>query len=269
MGSVASATDARPPSEASMLVTGTITLNGDGSVRAYMVDRPERLPASVTSVIQATLPGWKFLPPEGHPDGATGKMTLRLLARAIDDQHDRVSIGGASFYDNPTDTAWHVTAKTREPPHYPSLAVRIRESGTVYLLLRIGRDGKVQEVFAEQMNLGAYASPAEMSSLRRLFADAAADAAKRWAFNLPTQGKTADFPFWYVRSPIVFFLTPWGETARDNYGQWQAYVPGPRLQAPWATPRKSSTVLPSDAMVAGSLQEADGRLQLQSALGGE
>ena len=250
-----------------MLVTGTIALNGDGSVRSYTIDRSDRLPTSVTTAIQNALPGWKFQPPEGHPDGVSGKMTLRMLARPIDAKTDRVTIGGASFFDEPTN--WHLTYKTREQPYFPTMALQVRESGAVYLLLRVGRDGHVQEAFVEQVNLDAYASPQLMKRLRQLFADSATDAARRWTFNVPTQGRTADAPFWYARVPVTYFLAVWGKPLPDTYGQWQAYVPGPRLKAPWAIPGESTKAPSSDAMMAGALHEPGGLLQLKSTLNGE
>lgn len=39
-------------------------------------------------------------------------------------------------------------------------------------------------------------------------------------------------PFWSVRVPVSFELRHGGEKA-DEYGTWQAYVPGPHTKAPW------------------------------------
>lgn len=268
MGIAAHADDARPPSEASMLVTGTITLNGDGTVRSYTINHASRLSGVVIGVIQHNLPDWKFQPPEGHPDGVSGRMTLRMLSRPIDDKRDRVSIGGANFYDDPVDKAWHVTVKSRGMPNYPMAALRVRESGTVYLLLRVARDGHVQDAFAEQVNLDAYASKPLMSELRERFAHSALAAAKDWTFNVPTQGKTADYPCWYVRVPVTYVLLSKGEMPSDYESQWHAYVPGPRADVPWSD-YHPATARRSDAMASTSVQEEGGSLQLLSSLEGE
>lgn len=262
------ASEARPPSEASLLVNGTITLNGDGTVRSYHIDHADRLSGAARYVIEHRLPDWKFQPPDGRPDGVTGRMTLRLLSLPIDDKRDRVSIGGASFYDDPADSGWQVTAKNRGAPVYPMVALRVRETGTVYLLLRIGRDGRVQDVFPEQVNLDAYASKQLMSELREAFTDSAVRAAKQWTFNVPTKGKYADAPYWYVRTPVTYIMLPRGMLPPDQDGQWHAYVPGPRSEAPWANYHKPDRPY-SDAMANAALQEEGGNLRLLSSLDGE
>lgn len=269
MAGTSRASEDKPPSEASMLVNGTITLNGDGSVRSYHIDHADRLSEVVMYVIAHRLPEWKFQPPEGRPDGVTGRMTLRMLSRPIDDKRDRVSIGGASFYDEPADSGWEVTAKTRGSPAYPMTAMRVREGGTVYLLLRIGRDGRVQDVFTEQVNLEAYASKQLMSELREGFANSAVRAARQWTFNVPTKGKKVDAPYWYVRTPVIYYLRVARDTPPPGQdGRWQAYVPGPRSEAPWATYHKPDRQY-SDAMANASLQEEGGNLRLLSSLDGE
>ncbi len=251
-----------------MLVTGTITLNGDGTVRSYTLDRASRLSDVVVGVIQHNLPDWKFVPPEGHPDGVTGKMTLRMLSRPIDDKRDRVSIGSASFDDDPADKAWHVTYKNRGIPSYPMVALRVRETGTVYLLLRIARDGHVQDAFAEQVNLDAYASTQLMSELRERFAQSAVKAARDWTFQVPTQGKAADYPCWYVRVPVNYLMLPRGELPSTYESEWHAYIPGPRQSVPWNDYHPSPD-RHSDAMASEALQEEGGSLRLLSSLDGE
>lgn len=242
-----------------MLVTGTIALNGDGTVRNYAVYRADRLPASVKRLIESQLPAWKFEPPAGHPDGISGMMTLRMLARPIDDKHDRVSISGASFYDNAADASdTRVAPKSRGMPVYPNKAVRFRETATVYVLARVGRDGRVADVFAEQVNLDAYASARQMEEFRQMFADSATHGIKQWTFRIPTQGKYADLPYWNVRIPVRYYL---GEPESPaDYGEWHPYVPGPRLQAPWVHKQAAS-----DAISAGTVLQ-EGEMKLLSAL---
>ena len=260
-------TDARPPSEASMLVTGTLELNADGSVKSYAVDHPEKLPASVTEVIQKNAPGWKFQPPSDSAQ-TTGKMTLRIVAKPIDDQRDSVNIAGASFGDALAADGKHIRySNTKARPFYPRFAFYAHETATVYVRVQVSKDGKAQEVFAEQVNLGAYASKSEMDGYRRIFAEAAVKAIKEWTFDVPTRGKTADAPYWDVRIPMSFTMAEGGRVLPDDYGKWQVYVPGPRRQPPWASRRATAAAAP-DAIANGSLQQLDTGLQLVSALEG-
>lgn len=101
--------------------------------------------------------------------------------------------------------------------------------GTVYLVLKIGRDGKVEEAIAEQVNLTAVASGAVMSHQRALLAESAVRAARKWEFEPPTQGEAAQQSFWSVRVPADFIMVG-GE---PKYVDWVPYVPGPRQKAPW------------------------------------
>lgn len=50
---------------------------------------------------------------------------------------------------------WERAPKDMQPPAYPVNAFRGGATGVVYLLLKIGRAGKVEDVVAEQVNLTA------------------------------------------------------------------------------------------------------------------
>lgn len=259
--------DGRPPSEASMLVTGTLELNGDGSVRSYTVDHQEKLPASVTEVIHKNAPAWKFQPPD--PEESSGKMTLRIVARPIDDKRDSVNIAGATFGDVQAADGKHIRYNnTSVMPFYPKYAFYGHETATVYVLVQIGRNGKAHDVFAEQVNLGAYASKSEMDGYRRIFAEASTKAIREWTFVVPTRGKTADAPFWYIRIPVVFDMADRSRPLPDDYGKWHVYVPGPRRQPPWLRSRATVSTASPDAISNGSLQQLDTGMQLVSALEG-
>jgi hypothetical protein len=69
----AGATNARSSAEASMLVTGTLEINADGTVRGYAIDQPDKLPAPVRDVIQKNVPGWTF-----KLDPAAAAMATRI-----------------------------------------------------------------------------------------------------------------------------------------------------------------------------------------------
>src|SRR3546814_10559952 len=89
-------------------------------------------------------------------------MTVRMLARPSGEDKFEVSIAGTSFgLDGwrPTDNVQRLEMK---PPHYPRDVVRGGGQGTAYLVFKVGRQGAVEDVVVERVNLSVYASKREM-----------------------------------------------------------------------------------------------------------
>ena len=137
----AGTSDIRKTAEATMLVTGTIDVAPDGGVYRYTLDRPEKIPAPVADLIKNSVPGWKFQFAERVNAIQHATMRLRIVAKPIDDQHDVLRISGASFGDTDATATDHVTYKDRYPPRYPQEAIQSRVDGTVFLLMRVNRQG--------------------------------------------------------------------------------------------------------------------------------
>jgi hypothetical protein len=252
----------RKRAEASMVVTGTIDIMPDGTVHGYAIDHPEKLPPIVVSMIQGSVPGWKFKV-DGNPQVIQrAQMDLRIVAKRLDDTHDTLSIASTNF-DEPPSLGQSPTYKSRLAPRYPLAAIQARVDGTVYLLLRIGRDGTVMDAGVEQVNLHEYASDNDMKHYRATLADSALSAAKRWTFNVPTSGPGSEKPYWYVRVPVVYtysnFRTP---EAADDYGKWDVYIPGPREAISWLQQDAPQSSQGSDAIPAGSISQVAENLHL-------
>lgn len=258
--------DIRKTAEATMLVTGSIDVAPDGGVYGYTLDRPEKIPSPVVDLIKNSVPGWKFQFAERVNAIQHATMRLRIAAKPIDDQHDALRISSANFGDTDATATDHVTYKDRQPPRYPPEAVQARVDGTVFLLLRVNRQGQVQDVAVEQVNLGVYGRESEMHHFRTVLGGAALDAAKRWTYNLPTTGKHVLDPYWDVRIPVQFNLRPRGMPKEDTYGKWEPYIPGPHEWIPWQ--QKKPLQSSFDAIPDGSISSADQPLTLTTALGG-
>jgi len=219
--------------QASMLLTGTIVVAPDGSVRSYAIDQAEKLPPVVTGLLAKNIPQWKFEPIllDGKPVAAKAKMSLRLVAKPVGDDNYSIGISGTQFGQQVPGES--ITYKDQVRPMYPPQAIRDRVSGTVYLVLRVGRQGQVQEAEAEQVNLVLVDSDKEMGRWRKVLADSALAAARKWTFNLPTSGGHVNDQYWVARVPVTYNLRRLGEIRGDGYGEWQPYVPGPRQPVPW------------------------------------
>ncbi|OOG57092.1 energy transducer TonB [Rhodanobacter sp. B05] len=258
--------------QASMLVSGAVTVAPDGSLKSYVVDHPEQLPAPVVALIARDAPRWRFAPVvrDGEAVLAKAAMSLRIVAMPAGDGKYTLGIAGSHFgqpASNDDPTGRTIGAKQRQAPAYPRDAARAHVSGTVYVVMRVNRTGVVDEEAAEQVNLDEVGSDVEMRHWRTVLADAALNAARHWTFAPPTAGPEAARSAWQVRVPITFRLSEWGHPEpAEKYGDWHAYVPGPRNTPPWMHERSSSGS--ADALAAGGMVEVGKGLQLITPLNG-
>jgi hypothetical protein len=202
---------------------------------------------------------------EGHPVAAKANMSLRIVAKPADKNDYAISVAGAEFGQYDEKSTESVTYKTRIVPRYPFAVASAHVWGTVYVLLRIGRQGQVEDAVAEQVNIGVVASDGELDRWRRMLADAALSAAKSWTFNTPTSGKEALQDHWEARVPVSFKMD--GITPSQRYGMWNAYVPGPEQPVPWHEKAAISSG-DVDALADGGLYQVGQGLHLTTPLNG-
>ncbi|MDN5780658.1 MAG: energy transducer TonB [Luteimonas sp.] len=220
--------------EVSMLLTGTIDIERDGSVSGYVLDQREKVPDYVTTLLDRRVAAWQFEPTvrDGQPVAVRSPMSVRMVARPTEDDRFEISISGTSFDGEYSGAATdYVTGDRLDPPAYPMAAIRMGGQGTVYLMLRIGRDGRVGDLFVEQVNLTAIGREAEMAKMREQLSKAAVDAAWKWTFHPPTTGEAIGEDSWAVRVPVEFDNY---DNKAPGYGKWQPYLPGQRRTATWA-----------------------------------
>jgi len=251
--------------EASMLVSGMVTIDPSGSVENYMLDHPEKLSQPVKDIVKQNVDRWKFQFASTPAATATEHMSLRLVARMIDDQHASIRVAGASFDDAQVGADEDIVYKTRPHVEYPQNASKEGASGVVYVLLRVGPNGTVLDASPEQVNLGSFHAAPDMARYRKYLADAAVKGVKQATFTVPTKGKLAGQPYWLVRIPVQFMSE--GERAGDDYGTWSVYVPGPRIDVPWLDHPELAVGAP-DAVPNGSLHSLGGQPRLSSETGG-
>jgi len=255
--------------ESSMLVTGTIDIAPDGGVRGFRLDKEEKLPPQVIQLARQALPEWRFEPVviNGVAAPVSARMSMRFVATRLVDKGYRLAINGAAFGQDalaPADRkpdGKTVEPDEMQPPTWPLTAYSI--SGIVYVLVRVGRDGKVEDVASEQVNLTVIGSEKTMRLGRKSLEDAALRAARRWTFKPPTVGEAADDPYWKVRVPVAFLFD---EQRAARYGKWEAYVPGPRQPLPSWVEQQDVAVSP-DALVDGELHQVGEGPRLLTPLG--
>ena len=270
MAQAAGPSDIRKQAQASMLVTGQVEVTPEGKIKSYAIDQPDKLPAPVVNLLKKNIPTWEFSPVivDGAPVEARAKMSLRVVAKPVDDQHASIDIEGARFGQSGDVPGETVSKKTSEIPKYPDREVRSRVTGTVYVLLKIGRDGSVVDAATEQVNLGVYASERDMNLFRNDLSQATLKALRQWTFNPPSIGKHAVDAYWVARVPVNFNLSVNGAPRpKDTYGKWESYIPGPREIIPWSDKNRLMSASP-DASPAGGIYQVDQGLELKTPLAG-
>lgn len=259
----ACADDAHDLAEASLMVEGKVMFNPDGTISSYTLREPDKLPGPVVDLINQSLASWKLEFASIPAAPIEESMSLRIVATDADRTHTIIRVASAHFEaaNQPADEVVH--SKERRAPAYPRKSIDGRMSGTVYLLVRVGRDGTVIDAAAEQVNLHRYVERSLQSVYRKDLADAAVKAVKRWTFSVPTQGDSAQLPFWYVRVPIKFHLNDFADPSFDShngmkYGAWEIYVRGPRETIPWLQDKKLLADSPDSTPDGAVLQLSSG-----------
>jgi hypothetical protein len=241
--------DARKSIEASMLITGLIAVNPDGGVYGYSLDDRGKLPDDVVKLIDRTLPAWKFEPVKVNdkPVLAKALMSLRIVARQGPRGQYQASVEGANFAREAAQSLKSpecsngacLTPVERKPPSYPFELLRDGVSGTVYVALRVNREGRVADASVRQVDLRKIADEGNLKAWRFALMRASLTAVRDWKFNIPTTGDEANKNSWTVVVPINYLLA--GITPRPEYGKWDVYVPGPIQDIPWVNDETGRT----------------------------
>lgn len=271
---------AAPQEEASIVVTGTITVNPQGGVAAYTLHDSAKLPPVVLQIIKQTVPAWRFEPvvENGVAVTASTGMSLRVVADVSDPQHATIRVAGENFgcaaglaselLPAACTAGATITYRQATPPRYPVDAAGAGASGEVFLALQIGSDGHVIQAAVRQVNL--YVKLSDPVEGRKLLADASLRAAKLWTFNVPSEGPAAAAGKWVVFVPVNYTLAK-VNLFSDMTGTapkaplWRAYIPGPIHPIPWDGESTSGAAANADAVAGDKPFLRDGRFVLLTA----
>lgn len=223
--------DVRSQVEASLLVQGTIDIDTQGQVTGYQLTEQASLPPPLLAIVDRRIREWRFEPVvvDGKAVGARSPMQVRLVTKRDGDRF-LFRIAGASFGTTRGEGEVPSANGTLVGPRYSEYAYTSNVGGTVYLVVRIGRDGSVEDAVAEQVNLRSLGSEREMARFREILADSAVTAARKWKFVYPVRGEWADAPFVAVRIAVEFLAR---DMPSERAGKWLPYVPGPRQAVSW------------------------------------
>lgn len=223
--------DVRSQVEASMMVNGTLDIDAQGQVTEYQLAEQASLPPALLAVVDRHVRAWRFEPVQvdGSAVRARSPMHVRLVMKRDGDRY-LFRIAGATFGSTYEAGAAPTVNGTLSPPRYPAYAYTSNVGGVVYLVVKVGRDGSVEDTIAEQVNLRSLGSEGEMARFREILADPAISVSKKWKFNFPTRGEDADKPYVLVRVAVEYLAR---DMPSERAGRWLPYVPGPRQPVPW------------------------------------
>jgi len=217
--------------EASMLVKGTIEVDAQGQVAHYTLANEASLPPPLLAIVDRRIRAWRFQPLllDGYPARVNSPMQVRLVTKR-DGEKFLFRIAGATFGTSHAADEVPTPNGSLAKPRYPEYAYTSNVGGTVYLVVRIGRDGSVEDAMPEQVNLRSLGSEREMARFREILADSSIAVSRKWKFNYPTRGEWASAPFVSARVAIEFLAL---DMPSERTGKWMTYVPGPRQIVPW------------------------------------
>ena len=269
---------AATPVEDSMVVTGTVTVNPAGDVQGYTLYEQDKLPQMVRQIVQDTVPHFQFLPimVDGKAITAETGMSLRVVVKTTAGaKQGTIRVAAAEFgcdagrarnlLPNQCPKGTSVSYVRRQPPNYPWAALQASVGGEVFLVLQIDRNGHVSQAAARQVNL--YSLTDWPEHYRKVLAEASLRAASKWQFTVPTMGPNSAKDYWVVQVPVNYWIGAPGSAPTKHYGQWNAYIPGPVQEIPWAGADGASGGN-SDAISGGAPFMRDARFVLKTTLSG-
>ncbi|RYZ73911.1 MAG: hypothetical protein EOP91_03890 [Lysobacteraceae bacterium] len=214
---------------ASMRLTGTLAIDAEGSVTGYAIDQPGRVPPEVLGHLARNVPRWKLVQAPAAGEATSLPFSVRVMAAPREAGLFELSLVGATIRGKRGPGEEVVVRGGLRRPEYPRAVARLAKvTGTVYVVLKVGRRGAVEDLVIEQVNLDFVGEPAQVAQVQAEFAAQAAAAARHWKFKLPVAGALAAEPFLTVRVPVRYVAD-----MLPRYGQWEYYLPGPRRVAPW------------------------------------
>lgn len=234
---VAPGRDLASQGELTMLVTGTVMLDGSGHVDRYRLDDAQHVPADVLTLVDHAARDWHFDMSHRAPH-AQAAMDVRIVASTLAGRIARMDVRGV-YVGTPED-ALAAQAIRPEPPDADGKKL----DGTAYLALKVDPSGRPADVVVEQVNLDAAGSDDQMLAARTALAGAAAKEAKQWLFKPARMEDHA--PYRFLRAVVRF-----GRRSQASDG-WKAYLPGPHQTAAWhsTNPERagSGDALPEDGI---------------------
>jgi hypothetical protein len=218
--------------ESSLLVTGSIDVDASGKVVGYALDEPQALPEGIVAMAAAQVPLWAFEPMVLPADQTRthSQMSLRFIAKKSEGQQSVVSLQGAQFFNQRNAVGFPIDREHSAPILYPLAMRRLYVTGTVYMAVRVDRDGKVLDSAVEQINLTVVGSESETERWRQVLGRHWQQGVKGLRFDIPDSAFAENNS---TLSGRIGFYYKNANSPSWKYGDWEPHVPGPHTRIDW------------------------------------
>lgn len=258
---------AQPAVEMTLLATGSVDIEPDGSVSGYRLDQQAQLPQPIRELADANVMKWRFEPilEDGVAVAARARMNLRFVATEVGEDDLELRLAGVTFPQRAAEGERLGVERQPSTREFGSIVGHYGVEGTVYVAVKVGRDGRLQQAAARQVNLRSRGPEEDMKRIRDAYARAAEQSVRRMRFTPVTAGPRKDDAYWTGTVPFELCLTQ--RCSQTPPWQWVGYVPGPRTALPWEQVPGSTRSQDTDAMPSSGLQMVDHGIRLLTPLG--
>ena len=252
-----------------MQVDGWISINPEGGVAEFQTETP-LLPALHENLERVVLK-WRFQPVmiDGVPRMVRAK-TRVILARNRVGKVYVVKVDNVTFPNNPDakaetikESPQPITALSMQPPNWPRGLLGANVSGQVLLYIRVGADGRAEQVVAVQSML--FDVKGKNSVLRDVidqFERSALLGATHWRFNVPADRGQMSAENRTVSVPVVFLMEKRPEL--ELPGRWRTIVRNPTRPVEWLPKSPDVKQAGVTDVAAGELMSASSEAKLNT-----
>lgn len=228
-----------------MRVDSSITLDPQGKVADLAIRT--KLPEALRDTLDRTVRNWQFKPVliAGTPRQVRADMRVTLAAEPVG-QGYRITIDNVLFpgtegvkADQAALSAPMISPGKLSPPIYPAGLNRANVKGTVLLAIRVGADGRAEQVQATQSMLyDVRGRDKVLAEAIHIFEKSALAAAKRWTFNISPERGRLSAAERTVTVPVAYLGYDGPKPEAEAAGEWRAVVRVPKRAIEWLPAEK-------------------------------
>ncbi|HMB56254.1 MAG TPA: hypothetical protein VKM35_03500 [Arenimonas sp.] len=223
-----------------MQVDSVVSIDTNGGLTDFRMETP--VPDSLRNNLDRIVRQWRFIrtPSAGPVMPINTRMRITLSATKLGEKYqirvdNVIFTGDEKDPGKPAAALASIAAKRLVPPQYPIGLERLNIGGLVLLGLKVGNDGRVEDVVAVQTILrDVSGAPKVLGQAVATLEQSALRAARTWRFEVPAGFAKEDAGHHTITVPIVFL--PSGSSEESVPGQWRTEVRGQRREMDWLKP---------------------------------
>lgn len=258
-------------------VDGQIVIDTEGQLVDYQIETA--MTDRLRDLLQQRVRTWKFQPVlvGGKPVRAKTQMRVTLVAQQKGEDYkvdvDNVTFPGAAkdavVPDAVADaeSPVHIAKKSMTAPGYPMGLAQAGVQGIVLLYLRIGADGRVQDVVAVQSSLlDVRGRESVLADAVKMLEDNTVKQARRWRFDVKVSDAAKAGPEHFTAAVPVAYVMFGGQKAKP--GMWRTEVRGPRKEPAWLAGAKNAQKIGVSDLAGNEMVPIASAFKLQTPVAG-